>query len=197
MYDRERLIQGLANLGAVKFGSFTLASGIQSPIYVDLRLLVSRPTLLQMAAHAYAEILRTLPCERIAGVPYAALPIGTAVSLVADAPMIYPRKEAKAHGLGKDIEGLWQPGERVVVIEDLITSGGSTITTAERLRAVGLIIEHVIVLIDREQGGVEKLAAAGIHAHSVFRLTEILDTLVASGMLSEEKRAEVLSFLKE
>jgi uridine monophosphate synthetase len=196
MNDREKLIQGLADLGAVKFGSFTLASGIQSPIYVDLRLLVSRPALLQMAAHAYAEILRTIPCERIAGVPYAALPIGTAVSLTADVPLIYPRKEAKAHGLGKDIEGLWQPGERVVVIEDLITSGGSTITTAERLRAAGLIIEHVIVLIDREQGGVDKLAAAGITAHSVFRLTEMLDTLVASGHLSEDKRAEVLTFLK-
>jgi uridine monophosphate synthetase len=196
MDDREKLIHGLADLGAVKFGSFTLASGIQSPIYVDLRLLVSRPALLQMAAQAYAEILRTLPCERIAGVPYAALPIGTAVSLAADVPMIYPRKEAKTHGLGKDIEGLWQPGERVVVIEDLITSGGSTITTAERLRAVGLIIDHVIVLIDREQGGVEKLAAAGISAHSVFRLTEILDTLVSGGSLSEDKKAEVLAFLK-
>lgn len=196
MYDREKLIQGLAELGAVKFGDFTLASGVQSPIYVDLRLLVSRPSLLQTAAHAYAEILRTIPCERIAGVPYAALPIGTAVSLAADVPLIYPRKEVKTHGLGKDLEGLWQPGERVVVIEDLITSGGSTITTAERLRAVGLIIDHVIVLIDREQGGVEKLAAAGITAHSVFRLTEILDTLVASGYLSDDKRAEVIAFLK-
>jgi uridine monophosphate synthetase len=191
------LIKGLADLGAVKFGSFTLASGVQSPIYIDLRLLVSRPALLQQAAAAYAKILRTIPCDRIAGVPYAALPIGTAVALATDIPMIYPRKETKAHGLGKDIEGLWHPGERVVIIEDLITSGGSTIGTAERLRAAGLIVEDVIVLIDREQGGVDKLAAAGITAHSVFGVTEMMETLVASGQLTAEKRDEISTFLSK
>ncbi len=194
--DAATMIAQLADLGALKFGSFTLASGIQSPIYVDLRLLVSRPALLRQAAAAYAQILQTIPCARIAGVPYAALPIGTAVSLISDVPLIYPRKEVKAHGLGKEIEGLWQPGEHVVIIEDLITSGGSTIQTAERLRAAGLVVQDVIVLIDREQGGVDKLRAAGITAHSVFRLTEILDILSEAGQLSMEKKAEVLAFLK-
>ncbi len=189
------LAADLFDLGAVKFGSFTLASGTQSPIYVDLRLLVSRPALLAKAAAAYAALLAPLPCERIAGVPYAALPIGTAVALAADKPLIYPRKEAKSHGLGKQIEGVWQPGERVVVIEDLITSGGSTIETAEQLRAAGLVVEHVIVLIDREQGGVAKLQQAGIQAHSVFKLTEVLDALTAQGLLPADKRQEVLAFL--
>ena len=185
----------LFHLGAVKFGSFTLASGIQSPIYVDLRLLVSKPALLARAAQAYAAILADIDCERIAGVPYAALPIGTAVAIAADKPLIYPRKEAKSHGLGKLIEGSWQAGERVVVIEDLITSGGSTIETAEQLRAAGLVVEHVIVLIDREQGGVAKLAQAGIQAHSVFKLTAILDALAAQGLLDPQKHREVLTFL--
>lgn len=185
----------LFHLGAVKFGSFTLASGIQSPIYVDLRLLVSKPSLLAKAAEAYAAILADLPCERIAGVPYAALPIGTAVAIAADKPLIYPRKEAKAHGLGKLIEGAWQPGDRVVVIEDLITSGGSTIETAATLRAAGMIVEHTIVLIDREQGGVANLAQDGIAAHSVFKLSTMLDDLVAHRLLEESKRQEVLAFL--
>ncbi len=190
------LITGLADLGAVKFGNFTLASGMQSPIYIDLRLLVSQPKLLAQAAEAYAALLAGLPCERIAGVPYAALPIGTAVALAADKPLIYPRKEAKAHGLGKDIEGAWQPGERVIVIEDLITKGGSTLQTVERLRAVGLQVEHVIVLIDREQGGVANLAAAGVTAHAVFTVSEVLATLVQTGKLDEAKQQEVLQFIR-
>ena len=148
-----------------------------------------------ISAQEYARLLADLPCDRIAGVPYAALPIGTAVALAADVPLIYPRKEVKAYGLGKDIEGAWQPGDRVVIIEDLITSGGSTVKTAQRLREAGLIVEHAIVLIDREQGGVANLAAAGITAHAVFTLTEILEALTAAGRLSAEKRAEVLAFI--
>jgi orotate phosphoribosyltransferase len=169
---------------------------MQSPIYIDLRLLVSQPKLLALAAAAYAALLADLPCDRIAGVPYAALPIGTAVALAADKPLIYPRKEAKAHGLGKDIEGAWQPGERVVVIEDLITKGGSTLQTVERLRTVGLLVEHVIVLIDREQGGIANLAAAGVTAHAVFTVSEVLATLVQTGKLDGTKQQEVLEFIR-
>lgn len=192
----QSLLPGLFSLGAVKFGLFTLASGIQSPFYIDLRLLVSRPSLLAEAAAAYAHILRGLTYDRIAGVPYAALPIGTAVSLASGAPLIYPRKEVKQHGLGKGIEGAWEAGERVVIIEDLITSGGSTIQTAERLREAGLIVEDAIVLIDREQGGVEKLAAAGIRAHAVYRLGEVLDELVAGGQIDEATAARVRAFVR-
>lgn len=189
------LVLELADLGAVRFGAFTLASGIQSPIYIDLRLLVSRPSLLARVAEAYAALLAEVACERIAGVPYAALPIGTAVAIAADKPLIYPRKEVKEHGLGKLIEGAWNAGDRVAIIEDLITSGGSTIKTAEALRAAELVIEHAIVLIDREQGGVENLAQAGITAHVVLTLTQILDILVESGRLDAAKRQEVFEFL--
>ncbi len=171
------------DLEAIQFGDFTLASGVRSPIYIDLRLLVSAPLLLGQVAAAYAALLAKLPCDRIAGVPYAALPIATAVALASGKPMIYTRKEIKTHGLGKQIEGNWQPGERVVVIEDLITSGGSIVKSAEQLRAAGLIVEHVIVLIDREQGGVENLAAAGIEAHSVFSVTTLARELITSGRL--------------
>jgi orotate phosphoribosyltransferase len=125
------------------------------------------------------------------------LPIATAVALESNVPLIYPRKEIKEHGLGKEIEGAWQPGERVVIIEDLITSGGSTIATAERLRAAGLIVKDAIVLIDREQGGVANLAAAGITAHAVFTLTELLDDLIAQERIDAAKRNAVLAFMRD
>jgi uridine monophosphate synthetase len=110
-------------------------------------------------------------------------------------PMIYTRKEVKAHGLGKDVEGLWQAGERIVIIEDVITSGGSIIKSAERLRELGLMVEDAVVLIDRGQGGVGNLADAGIRAHAVFTLPTMLDYLVESGRMEKAKASEVLAFL--
>ena len=110
--------------------------------------------------------------------------------------MIYPRKEAKAYGLGKDIEGTWQPGERIVIIEDLITKAGSILKSVDRFRDVGMVVTDAIVLIDREQGGKANLAAAGVTGHSVLTMTEVMDVLVAAGRLDEVKRQEVLTFLR-
>lgn len=180
------LVIGLAKLGALQFGDFTLASGKRSSMYVDLRLLVSQPDLMQAAAAAYAKELAALQCDRIAGVPYAALPIGMAVALASGLPLIYNRKESKSHGLGKDIEGLWNPGERVVIIEDVITTGGSIVSSVELFRAAGLVVEDAIVLLDRQQGGVENLQKAGIRVHSVLALGDVLDLLSETGHIPAE-----------
>ena len=186
------LIIGLAELGALQFGDFTLASGQRSSFYVDLRLLVSQPSLMQTAARAYARLLTQLHCDRIAGIPYAALPIGAAVSLASGIPLIYNRKETKSHGLGKDIEGIWQPGERVVVIEDVITTGGSIMSSVELFRSAGLVVEDAIVLLDRQQGGVDNLAKAGIRVHSVLAFGEVLRLLASTGHIPAEIQEELL-----
>ena len=186
----------LHDLGAIQFGSFTLASGATSPVYVDLRLLVSQPSLLAEAARMYAKILSMLDFDRICGVPYAALPIGTAVALAANAPLIYTRKEIKQHGLGKAIEGTWSPGERVVMIEDLVTRGGSVLRSVEQLRSLGLVVEEAIVLLDREQGGAENLAAAGVRLHSVAKFSEALGALRDAGKIDESQYEEVSTYLK-
>ena len=186
------LIIGLAELGALQFGDFTLASGQRSSLYVDLRLLVSQPSLMSTAARAYTGLLESLRCDRIAGIPYAALPIGAAVSLASGVPLIYNRKETKSHGLGKDIEGIWQPGERVVVIEDVITTGGSIVRTVELFRSAGLVVEDAIVLLDRQQGGVENLQQAGIRVHSVLALDEVLQLLASTGHIPAEIQESLL-----
>jgi uridine monophosphate synthetase len=191
----QKLIDGLVDLEAVKFVDFTLTSGQRAPIYIDLRLLVSEPSLLAAAAEAYAALVQGVKADRLAGIPYAALPIGTAVSLRMGIPMIFTRKEVKSHGLGKDVEGNWQAGERIVIIEDLITSGGSIIKSAERLRQLGMVVEDAVVLIDRGQGGDRNLADAGIRTHAAFTLPGMLDYLVAQGRIEEAKAAEIRAFL--
>jgi len=106
------LALALHRIGAIQFGEFTLASGQHSPIYIDLRLMASHPDVLARAAQCYADQLRTLTYDHIAGIPYAGLPIGTAVALTVNAPFIYPRKEAKAYGRARAIEGVYHAGER-------------------------------------------------------------------------------------
>jgi uridine monophosphate synthetase len=202
---RASLTLALADIGAIKFGEFTLASGKRSPIYVDLRLLASHPGVLRQVAWAYAELLRRelgighrgseASGIRLAAIPYAAMAIGTAVSLETGLPMIYPRKEVKAHGRARQIEGEFTPGDRAVVLDDLITTGGSKLAAIEPLEAAGLQVKDVVVLIDREQGGGEELAEAGYRLHAVLRLGEMLDLLVESGRIGAQQRDEAVAFL--
>ena len=189
------LIVHLHDAGCVQFGEFTLASGVRSPIYLDLRRMAGDPVLLRRAAAAYAALLKPLHYDRLAAVPYAALTIGTAVALATDGSLVYPRKEVKAYGTGRAIEGIFAAGERAVVLEDLVTSGGSVIKAVETLEAAGLKVHDVIVLIDREQGGPEALAAAGYRLHAALTMTRILDVLQAAGRITPGQATSVKSYL--
>ena len=189
------MILHLHDAGCVRLGEFTLASGLHSPIYIDLRRMASEPGLLRQAAQAYAGLLEPLRYERLAAVPYAALTIGTAVALATDSSLIYPRKEVKAYGTGQAVEGVFAPGDRAVVIEDLVTSGGSVIKAIGTLEAAGLIIQDVAVLIDRQQGGPEALAAAGYRLHAVLTMTQILDVLQRAGRISFDQAKAVKNYL--
>jgi uridine monophosphate synthetase len=191
------LADSLLQAGCVRFGEFTLKSGLSSPIYLDLRQLVSYPKLLAQVAAAYAAILEKLQFDRLAALPYAALPIGTAVSLLGNWPLIYPRKEAKEYGTRAEIEGFFQPGEQVVVIDDLTTTGGSKFEAIEKLTAAGLKVKDVVVLIDRQSGASQALAQAGLALHAVFTLGELLDGWEANGRLPGEQIAAVRDFLKK
>jgi uridine monophosphate synthetase len=190
------LADGLLEAGCIKFGDFTLKSGLQSPIYVDLRQIVSFPKLLADVAQAYLPILSKLQFSRIAGLPYAAIPIATAVSLAGNYPMIYPRKEAKTYGTKAEIEGEYHAGETVVVIDDLATTGGSKFEAIEKLTNVGLVVKDVVVLIDRQSGAKESLEQAGYSIHAVLTITQLLDYWEETGKVERDKIEETRLFLQ-
>jgi uridine monophosphate synthetase len=191
------LLDGLLEAGCVKFGQFTLKSGLQSPIYLDLRQLVSYPRLLAQAAAAYLPILKKLTFDRLAALPYAAIPIGSAISLQGNWPMIYPRKEVKAYGIKAEILGVFIPGETVVVIDDLATTGSSKFEAVEKLTQAGLKVKDVVVLIDRQSGADEALQKAGFKLHAVFKLSEMMAYWESCGKVSTDQVEVVKSFLNQ
>jgi uridine monophosphate synthetase len=190
------LADGLLEAGCVKFGEFTLKSGLKSPIYIDLRQIITYPKLLEQVGAAYLPILRGLEFQRIAGLPYAAIPIATAISLRGNYPMLYPRKEVKAYGTKAGIEGEYHAGETVVVIDDLATTGGSKFEAIEKLTGAGLKVRDVVVLIDRQSGAKEALEAAGFRLHAVLTITELLDYWEKTGKVEQGKIEETRAFLK-
>ncbi len=192
----DALADGLLAAGCVKFGSFTLKSGLVSPIYLDLRQLVSHPALLAQVAQAYVRVLGALQFDRLAALPYAALPIGTAVSLAGGWPMIYPRREAKAYGTGVEIEGAYEAGERAVILDDLTTTGGSKFEAIEKLTAAGLRVQDVVVLIDRQSGAAEALAEKGYHLHSVLNLNDLLNYWERTSAVPADRITATRDFLR-
>jgi uridine monophosphate synthetase len=191
------LADGLLAAGCVKFGEFTLKSGLKSPIYIDLRQVITYPRLLEQVGAAYLPILRELEFQRIAALPYAAIPIATAISLAGNYPMIYPRKEAKDYGTKAGIEGQYHSGETVVVIDDIATTGGSKFEAIEKLTGAGLVVRDVVVLIDRQSGAKEALEQAGFHLHVVMTISGLLDDWEQTGKVEQSKIAEARAFFTD
>ena len=189
------LADSLLSAGCIKFGDFTLKSGLHSPIYIDLRRIITYPKLLAQIAEAYLPILHLLSFTRIAGLPYAAIPIATAISLAGNYPMIYPRKEVKSYGTKAEIEGEYRAGETVVVIDDLATTGGSKFEAIEKLTGAGLVVKDVVVLVDRQSGAKESLAQAGYAMHAVLTINEMLDYWEANGKVAKDKTEATRKFL--
>lgn len=195
--DKKQLALDLHNIGALKFGEFTLKSGVLSPMYMDLRLSISYPKLLKKVAKLYAGMLEDLKYDRLAGVAYAALPIAGAISLEIERPWIYMRKEglAKGHGLKKSIEGEYKEGDVIVVIDDLVFKGDSKIEVVEPFQDHNLVIKDFAVLIDYEKGAKELLKQSGFNLHSYVTMKEVIELMKSEGKIDQKKYEQCMNFM--
>ncbi|XP_048868702.1 uridine 5'-monophosphate synthase-like isoform X1 [Brienomyrus brachyistius] len=192
------LVIKLYDLQAVKFGSFKLKSGINSPIYFDLRVIVSHPSLMKQVSNILFQRAKNekLNFDNVCGVPYTALPLATIICSDHNLPMLIRRKETKDYGTKKLVEGTVHPGDCCLIIEDVVTSGSSVLETAEVLQKEGLRVTDAIVLMDREQGGKKWLAEKGITLHPVLTLSDLLSVLHEAGKIDSVTVDSVHQFIK-
>ncbi|MBT4289938.1 MAG: orotate phosphoribosyltransferase [Deltaproteobacteria bacterium] len=194
---KQKIIDALIEIEAIKFGKFKLKSGIISPIYIDLRIIVSYPQMLKNIAQGLMGLAESIEYDSIAGIPYTALPIATAYSLESGKPMIYARKEKKEYGTAQQIEGIWKKGDTVLIIDDLITDGASKSETFEVFESAGLVVNDIVILIDREQGGKENIQKTGHCVHSLISIFEVLDRIKSLNKLDKQRYNEILAFLNK
>jgi uridine monophosphate synthetase len=192
---KERLLSALIETGCFRLGEFTLKSGKKSPFYIDLRRLVSDPAALAIAGAAYASAARGADFDRIAGIPAAGLPLATAASLAMGRPMIWPSMPVKEHGTGNKVEGDFAPGERALLLDDLITTGASKLEAAEILRGEGLVVADLVVLVERGRQGRRDMEAAGIGLRAFAHVRELFGACERLGLIDPARRSELEAYV--
>jgi len=186
---------------AIKFGDYTLASGKKSPYYIDLRLTISSPITMDWIGNALTRIVINEigkdKIDKILGVPTAGVPFATVVSQKLAIPLIYYRQARKEHGVRKKIEGILDRNDRVLIIDDLITTGESVIESAEVVREQGGVVNELVVLLDREQGGKERLRSSRIEPHVLFKISDAMEWLHTVGLIEDKIFDTVKRYIKE
>jgi len=199
------LADELWRLGSIEFGEYTLGrTAVGSPIYLNVRKLIGHPNALWRAAHVINEEITALQSMRhpqmdgfdlIAGVPLGGLHIATTYSLLTKVPLIYLHPNHAEDDNKTPIEGVYTPGQQAIIMDDLVTGGGSIIETAERLREAGLLVKDAFVLVDRQQGARERLKAEGINLRAALSLEVILNYLKSSGLIENSWYRRSMDYL--
>lgn len=193
---KEKLCKVLYRIGALRFGAFKLTSGKVSPYYIDLRLVPSFPDAFEQVCNVYIEMVRehvgTDSFKRIAGIPVSGLLFASVVAHELRKPLLFPRTAQKAHGRERKVEGVLNPGDTVLIIDDLATSGKSIMKAVASLRTEGGVVNDAVVLIDREEGGRERLSEGSVQLHHLLKASEAAKTLHQVGAITDTELTTIL-----
>jgi orotate phosphoribosyltransferase len=184
----------------VKFGAFKLTSGRVSPYYIDLRIVPSFPEAFQRVCDLYIKLLEkdlgVKNFDRIAGIPTAGMPFASVISYHLKKPFLYIRPKAKLHGRERRIEGILMPGDSVLLVDDLITTGLSLRKAAKAIQAEGGVVTDAVVMLEREEGGKERLIKDNIKLHYLLTAREAATKLHELGALEDDQLKTILKQTK-
>jgi len=190
----DKFCEVLLRTGCIKFGTFQLSSGALSPYYVDLRLIPGDSEAFKRAIGFYSEVLESVikRSNRLAGIPTAGVPYASVLAFSFAKPLIYLRKEAKNHGRRRRIEGIIFPGDRVLLVDDVVTTGANIVEAVETIRSEGGVVKDAVVLLDRQQGGKAQLKKIDVRLLSYATITRVAQVLVKRGTIDDVQHKEIL-----
>jgi len=191
----------LNRIGALKFGTFKLTSGRVSPYYIDLRVVPSFPDAFRKICAFHTEFIKEKigieHFNRVAGIPVAGIPLASLVAYGLEKPFLYIRQEERVHGRQRRVEGILNPGDRVLLVDDLITTGSTLKKAAQAVEAEGGLAEDAVVLLDREEGGREDLQRSGITLHAIIAMSELADRMYETGTIDELQHKTILKQIRK
>ncbi|MGE5187858.1 MAG: orotate phosphoribosyltransferase [Betaproteobacteria bacterium] len=198
---KEKMANILFKIDAVKFGVYKLSSGKASPYYIDLRVIPSFPDAFREICDFYADYITTnidlKNFDRIAGIPLAGIPFATQIAYNLKKPFLYVRKDVKLHGRERRVEGVLVSGDRVLMVDDLVTTGLTLKQACEAVRAEGGVVTEAVAFLDREEGGGQILEQNGIKIHPLMKISEIANALFDVGAIDQENLKTILKQVKK
>jgi len=182
----------LVRTGALQFGMITLSGGRISPYYLDLRVIPSFPDAFRTCSELLAKSAKSIEgIDKIGGIPTGGLPWASVLAYTLSKPLVYTRKDIKLHGREKTVEGILTPGERVLLIDDVITTGKNILTALQSIRGEGGVVEDALVLLDRQEGGEQHLMKEGVKLHSVTKISTVAQRLFDMDAITKKQFDEL------
>ena len=191
----------LYKIDAVKFGVYQLSSGKQSPYYIDLRVIPSFPDAFREIIEFYSQQITdeigVKNFDRIAGVPIAGIPFASQIAYNLRKPFLYVRKDIKQYGRERRVEGILISGNKVLLVDDLLTTGLTLKKAVDAVRAEGGIVTDLVVFLDREEGGKQLLENDGVKVHALLKVSEVAKALFEVGAIDKESLKTIQKQIKK